>query len=263
MARILVVDGNAGALDAIRQPLDGEGHTVRCASSGRAALKVAASFRPDVTLVDRELADMTGIDVIRMMQLSGSRVSCAIMAREGTVTSVVEAMRAGAFDFVEKPIMSDRLLEVVQHGISLLGPHRPESHALARWTHMVVAVMSSEADLRTLHAWARGAGVSVGALRSWCRAARLPVRRSLLFARLLRAVVLRERHPRCRPEDLLDVVDRRTVVKLLRASGGTTKELPPLDRFLANQQFIGSADAVDAVKDALRASQPGVGRRRA
>src|SRR5262245_48674162 len=86
MARIMVVDGNAGALDAIRRSLQDDGHTVRCASSGRAALKVAASFCPDVTLVDYELADMTGVDVIRMMQLSG-RVSCAIMAREGTITS--------------------------------------------------------------------------------------------------------------------------------------------------------------------------------
>jgi ActR/RegA family two-component response regulator len=252
MARILVVEENAGALETIRQPLQAQGHTVRCAASGRAALRIATSFCPEVALVDNSLADMTGLDVIRMMRLYGSDVSCAIMARGGTIASAVEAIRAGAFDYLEKPIVSDRLLKLVEQATSSTAHRAPESHALARWTHVIVGVIRSPSDLRTLHAWSRSAGVSTGALRNWCRAARLPARRSLLFARVLRAVVLREQDASCRPEDLLDVVDHRTFGKLLRAGGGTNNELPSLATFLARQQFIASADAVRQVSDALR-----------
>ena len=60
--------------------------------------------------------------------------------------------------------------------------------------------------------------MSPGALRNWCRTAGVSARRSLVFARLLRAAFLSQggRH---RPEDLLDVVDRRTFVGLLRFAG--------------------------------------------
>jgi hypothetical protein len=73
-------------------------------------------------------------------------------------------------------------------------------------------------DVRTIAEWGRAVGVSAGALREWCQVARVSPRRTLLLARLLRAVAHSTNRP-WRPEQRLDIVDRRTLRRLLVAGG--------------------------------------------
>src|SRR5207248_5351434 len=126
-------------------------------------------------------------------------VPLVIVTGFGSTQSAVEAIRAGACDFVEKPLIGDELIRVVARALALQPPaaDRPRAHAAARWAHAVVATVESPEDLRTLKAWGRHIGASPGTLKNWCRIAGLSPRRSLLFARLLRAVV-RHRFDGCR-----------------------------------------------------------------
>ena len=118
---------------------------------------------------------------------------------------------------------------------------------LKRWSDVVVRPILSETDLRTLYEWGRFLGVSRGTLRNWCHTARISARRSLLFARLLRAVARRDASTG-QLEDLLNVVDGRTISKLLTLAGSTGRDLPSsVPLFLESQRLIKSEPAIKEV----------------
>jgi hypothetical protein len=93
-----------------------------------------------------------------------------------------------------------------------------DNHAAERWAAAVASLRMSARDARTIADWGRAIGVSAGALREWCQVARVSPRRTLLLARLLRAVTHSTDRP-WRPEQRLDIVDRRTLRRLLLAGG--------------------------------------------
>lgn len=127
-------------------------------------------------------------------------------------------------------------------------------HSLTRWSFAVVGLARATQDPRTVTDWGRAIGLSAGALRTWCRTARLPPRRSLLFARLLRAILFQATvDSNIPPEQLLDVVDQRTLTKWLLAAGGTRDALPSLSEFLERQTLIADGVAVSHVRVAVTA----------
>ena len=128
---------------------------------------------------------------------------------------------------------------------------RPEPHAAARWARAVVPIIDSPTDPRTIEKWSKLINASAGAIRNWCFTAGIGPRRSLVFGRLLRAVV-RSEGGRHRPENLLDVVDRRTLTSLMRFAGLGAQQFPrTVDEFLDNQILVRDTDALLQVKGAL------------
>lgn len=131
-----------------------------------------------------------------------------------------------------------------------------EAHAAARWARALAPVINSTKDPRTVGGWSRLVFVSPGALRNWCRTAGVSARRSLVFARLLRAAFLSQGGHH-RPEDLLDVVDRRTFLGLLKFAG-LDPDLPfPLspEEFLQQQMIVRDADRLTEIRRALAECQ--------
>lgn len=126
-------------------------------------------------------------------------------------------------------------------------------HAVRRWVRVVIPVIDSPKDPKTVADWASWLGVSRGALRGWCQTAGLRAGRSLSLARMLRVVV---RYPDERPENLLDFADKRSIDSFLRLgrSDGPPCELP-LDRheLLARQRWITDPLALRELAVALRA----------
>jgi hypothetical protein len=116
----------------------------------------------------------------------------------------------------------------------------------------LIPIIHSPTDPRTIGQWSRLTYVSSGALRNWCRTAGISPRRSLVFARLLRAVYLSDGR-RHKLENLLDVVDRRTLAGLLRFAGLTWKgEFPENpDEFLRKQSLVVDPKALEAIRQAL------------
>jgi hypothetical protein len=110
-------------------------------------------------------------------------------------------------------------------------------------------VLDCPFDPKTVALWAQAIGVSEGALRDRCRAARCRPKRSLDFARLLRAVVQSQQHG-WDPFNLLDIVNERTM-KNLMSRGGVTDLLSPNTSltprgFLLKQHFVTNATAIAA-----------------
>lgn len=131
-------------------------------------------------------------------------------------------------------------------------------HAVRRWVGIVVPVIDSPRDPKTIADWAMWVGVSRGALRNWCQTAGLRAGRSLSLARMLRVVV---RYPGESPENLLDFADKRSIDNFLKLgrSDGPPCELPlHRDELLVRQRWITDPLALRELGAALRAREAGV-----
>ncbi len=115
--RLLVVDDEVGVRNALKQVLEYEGLEVRTASSGGEALSLYPELRPHVVFLDVKMAGMDGIDTLgRLRELDPGAV-VVMISGHATVATAVEATRRGAFDFLEKPLDSDRLLVTVRKAL--------------------------------------------------------------------------------------------------------------------------------------------------
>jgi DNA-binding response OmpR family regulator len=261
---ILAIDHDPGTLEIVGWALSLAGFDVACAHSGAEGLALASMNRFDLALVDLRLPDMLGTDVIRRLREGTSELRFVLVSGFLTTAVTVEAMKLGAVDVIEKPVMIDDLVRVVCGGLeeatadtgseSREGSYclttttatrgtprigRPGSVA-ERWARLVLKVCESPGDLRTLEDWATFAGVSYSSLRESCHLIGIQPHDARDLARVVRAVV-RARRIGCSPEVLLDVSDSRTLSKLLaraglggdvRARGMTAAQLLDAQRFV-------------------------------
>ena len=119
MAKILLVEDEINVLNMTRMMLAREGHEVECASSGRQALEIlessdsGGSLSFDVVLTDYRLNDLTGLDVLHDVRRRDPSTQVLLVTAYATTQTAVEAMRDGAFDYIEKPFKRDELLSLV------------------------------------------------------------------------------------------------------------------------------------------------------
>jgi two-component system response regulator AtoC len=112
--RVLVVDDDRSFRVVAQASLAAEGYEVRTAHSGGEGLEVARAFQPEVVLLDRNLPDADGLDVLARLLAGGPDVPLVIMATAyGEIENAVAAVKAGAFDYLAKPIALPELLVAV------------------------------------------------------------------------------------------------------------------------------------------------------
>jgi two-component system nitrogen regulation response regulator NtrX len=121
MARLLVVDDEEGIRKILRQVLEYEGHDVRVASGGGEALSVYADFKPDLTFLDVKMARMDGLEVLDRIREQDPGAVVVMISGHGTIETAVEATRRGAYDFLEKPLDTDRLLVTIRNALQHRG----------------------------------------------------------------------------------------------------------------------------------------------
>ena len=117
MSRIVVLDDEENVGRSLRLVLEREGYAVtvcRSASEFRARPDV---LRADAFLLDIMLPDANGIEVLRWLRQSDSRAPAVMISGHGTIADAVEATRAGAYDFLEKPLTRDRVLLALKNGL--------------------------------------------------------------------------------------------------------------------------------------------------
>lgn len=107
-ARILVVDDDPAILRAVRRSLEAAGYDVETLECGAMVVEHAASFGPDVILLDLVLPDASGIDLAR--KLRAGRASIIVLSAVGDDRKKVEALDEGADDYLTKPFSIDELL---------------------------------------------------------------------------------------------------------------------------------------------------------
>jgi DNA-binding NtrC family response regulator len=117
---ILLVDDEAKIRNALAQAMREEGHEVLATESPREAQRLLASRFFDVLVIDNLMPELTGIDVIRELVATSpaaDRPQIVMMTAHATIESAIEAMKLGAFDYLQKPFEIDELLVVVSRAL--------------------------------------------------------------------------------------------------------------------------------------------------
>jgi DNA-binding NtrC family response regulator len=112
--KVLVVDDEEPVAGFCRAVLSETGHSVWVAHSGRDALAIAAERDVDLVLTDVHMPFMSGLDLLKAIAPRINRPEVVLITGYGSVSSAVEAMRCGAFDYILKPVSPDELTEVVK-----------------------------------------------------------------------------------------------------------------------------------------------------
>jgi DNA-binding NtrC family response regulator len=117
VAVILVVDDEPLQRDILKTILDDEGYETYTAPSAEEGLKVLEGIHPDVILTDLKMEGMDGIEFIESLQGEPFKPSAIVMTAYGTISSAVEAIKKGAFDYLAKPVDKDVLLITVKRAV--------------------------------------------------------------------------------------------------------------------------------------------------
>ena len=107
--RILVVDDERNIRFTLRDILQDEGHTVLLAEDGDRALEIAAAQPLDVVLLDVLLPGRNGLEILKELRTTRPEVDVIMISGHGTVGTAVQALQAGAYDFLEKPLSLARI----------------------------------------------------------------------------------------------------------------------------------------------------------
>jgi len=110
MRRILVVDDEENIRLVLRTLLKKHGFEVEVADSGEAALGLLEAFDPDVILTDVRMPRMGGLDLLATLKAKQHPATVIVMSAYGNVDLAIEAMKAGAYDYVSKPFKPDEIV---------------------------------------------------------------------------------------------------------------------------------------------------------
>src|SRR5215211_9344963 len=110
MAKLLIVDDQRNMRTTLAMMLRGAGFEVDEAQSGEEGCERGASGAYDVLLTDLRMGSKDGIDVLRAVKGAQPMTEIIVMTAYGTIESAVEAMRYGAFDYIQKPFTEQELI---------------------------------------------------------------------------------------------------------------------------------------------------------
>jgi len=115
--RILVVDDDESLRRITQLQLEEAGHEVLTASSGDEALKVIEEEAPALVITDFKMPGLSGLEVLKKVRESYPQTTVVMITAFGTVQTAVEAMKAGAYDYITKPIDYEELVLVVNRAM--------------------------------------------------------------------------------------------------------------------------------------------------
>src|SRR5665213_1421954 len=115
--RILVIDDEENIGRSLRMILEREGYQVNALGSAAALRAFPERARIDLFLMDVRLPDASGIDLLRELQANEIMSPVVMISGHATIADAVEATRAGAFDFLEKPLGRDRVMVAVKNAL--------------------------------------------------------------------------------------------------------------------------------------------------
>jgi two-component system, NtrC family, response regulator AtoC len=108
--RVLVVDDEENLRLVLRTLLRRHGYEVETAPTGEEALTLVDSFGPDVVLTDVRMPKMGGLDLLATLKAKGNEATVIVMSAYGNMDLALEAMKAGAYDYVQKPFKPDEVV---------------------------------------------------------------------------------------------------------------------------------------------------------
>jgi two-component system nitrogen regulation response regulator NtrX len=115
--RILVIDDDAEIRKSFKMTLEYAGYDVMQAATGEEGVKLAEQEAPDLVFCDIKMPGMDGLEVLQKLRHLVEVMPVVIITGNADIQNAVEATRLGAFDFIEKPVSTDRMLVVVRNAV--------------------------------------------------------------------------------------------------------------------------------------------------
>jgi two-component system nitrogen regulation response regulator NtrX len=116
-SRILVIDDEAEIRRSVKMILEYEGYDVTEASSGPEGLAMIEREPPDLVFLDIKMPGLDGLEALQRIRQTNESLPVVIISGHGTVSTAVEATKLGAFDFIEKPLASERVLVTIRNAL--------------------------------------------------------------------------------------------------------------------------------------------------
>ena len=115
MTKILVIDDERSIRNSMKDILQYEGHEVVLAENGMEGLVSVKSEKPDIVFCDIKMPKMEGIEVLERIKEFSADTPVIMISGHGTIETAIEAIRKGAYDFIEKPLDLNRILITIKN----------------------------------------------------------------------------------------------------------------------------------------------------
>ena len=117
-AKVLIIDDEEAIRSSLQMMFEYEGYDCLQAASGPAGLKIIETYQPDIVFLDIKMPGIDGLEVLKTLKQDPNAPPVVILSGHGSVKTAVEATKLGAFDFIEKPPDSERILLVARNALS-------------------------------------------------------------------------------------------------------------------------------------------------
>lgn len=141
-AKILIIDDDNSLRRVLEYNLQEEGYEVQAAASGEEGLYLFGQAQPNLVITDMKMSGMDGLMVLKSIKERSPEAMVIIMTAFGTVDVAVEAMKAGAYDYITKPFNRDALRLTVKKALQFSG--------LTEENKRLKSELSDKADFRTI-----------------------------------------------------------------------------------------------------------------
>jgi len=159
-ARILIVDDDEDIREVVGDRLAAQGFEITTASNGAEGLGRIRTEDPDLVLLDLQMPEMDGMEVLRRIQEERLDTTVVVITAYGSIERAVEAMKAGAFDFVPKPFEPERLRVVVEKAIERERLRREHAYLRAEADDAFPTLIGDAPNMQEILAIARKAAES-------------------------------------------------------------------------------------------------------
>ena len=116
-SRILVIDDEAAIRDSLRMTLEYQGYEFLGAATGQEGLALAERESPDLVFLDIKMPGMDGIEVLERLHAMNEAMPVVIISGHGTASTAFDAANKGAFDFIEKPFATEKVLVTLRNAL--------------------------------------------------------------------------------------------------------------------------------------------------
>jgi two-component system nitrogen regulation response regulator NtrX len=146
-SRILVIDDEAAIRESLRMTLEYEGYEFVGAATGQEGLALVERELPDLVLLDVKMPGMDGLEVLDRLRAMNEALPVVVISGHGTISTAVEATKKGAFDFIEKPFASERVLVSLRNALDQ-GRLRDENRSLKKAVEVRHQMIGDSAGLK-------------------------------------------------------------------------------------------------------------------
>lgn len=119
MSKILAIDDDSIIRTLLSNSLTKAGFTVITASDGESGLRKAATEKPDIVITDYQMPGLSGLDVLNELKKTQPGTPVILLTAHGDVALTIKSIQMGAYDFIEKPIQMQEVLEIIKNGLEI------------------------------------------------------------------------------------------------------------------------------------------------